>query len=304
MSLLGFLPISTSRYLLPKLHKERCVIYPLQPQNQQQEQQQQQQQSLTQPQNKKNKPSVTTTSIIHTSKSTKKKMKKFTLTINQDFDGVVRGCHKQHGVAWLYPKIVASFKYIHELSKSPTNTLTSTNDHHSDKKNNNNNNNHNTTNSETDNHQGRGIVAKLFPPENHLLNQIKPSDNGCEVKLYSIEVWNQQTGELAGGELGYTIGTIYTSLTGFSCQDSAGSVQLAALGNILCLSGYEMWDLGMSLDYKTHLGASLMDRLDFIRCVKNLRVKHPSQVKADGTELKCDERINCKEIFDMNEWMQ
>merc|ERR1739844_860360 len=88
------------------------------------------------------------------------------------------------------------------------------------------------------------------------------------VGLYSIEVWNAQTGQLAGGELGYTIGTIYTSLTGFSREDSAGSVQLATLGKILCMSGFEMWDLGMGLDYKTHLGAKTMERIDFVDRVK------------------------------------
>jgi len=259
----GFLPIATSRYLLPKLHKERCVIYPLQQNHQEGGQQRQ--------------------SIVHTSKSTKKKLKRFSFSINQDFDGVVKGCHNQHGVAWLYPQIVSSFKYIHELSK----TKIARKEHHQQ---------------ELKQVKGKGVVARVIEENDDGTNI---SSATCNVKLYSIEVWNQQTGKLAGGELGYAIGTIYTSLTGFSSEDSAGSVQLATLGKMLTLSGYEMWDLGMSLDYKTKLGAKEMERVEFVRCVRDMRVKSPSIRNSDGTngvELSCEERLNCKEIFDMDEW--
>ena len=46
------------------------------------------------------------------------------------------------------------------------------------------------------------------------------------VRLYSVEVYDASSGVLAGGELGYSVGGVYSSLTGFSEMDGAGSVQL------------------------------------------------------------------------------
>ena len=63
----GFLPIATAGILLPKLHVARCVLQ-LRP-----------------------------TCNLHISKSTRRKAKHFSLTINHCFDQVVSGCHAQHG---------------------------------------------------------------------------------------------------------------------------------------------------------------------------------------------------------------
>lgn len=252
----GFLPIATSNYLVPKLHKFRSVIYPLhipptpaattslsstsksatashgtreksrvsndsesdnhvakrkQEKKAQKVQQKQQQQQHAQ-------------CAVHTSKSTKKKSKRFTMTINTDFDSVVKGCHVQHGVSWLYPPIVRAFRKMNKATQKYN--------------------------------EDNGKIANPYP-----------------VQLYSVEVWNAETKELAGGELGYAVGRIYTSLTGFSCEDSAGSVQLVALGHLLWSRGYDMWDLGMTLDYKTKLGAEDMERTIFVDKVKELREK-------------------------------
>lgn len=61
----GFLPIASKRYLRPKLHVQRCVIQ-LRPQ-----------------------------SDLHVSRSARKKSKSFLISINECFDAVVAGCHRQ-----------------------------------------------------------------------------------------------------------------------------------------------------------------------------------------------------------------
>ena len=112
------------------------------------------------------------------------------------------------------------------------------------------------------------------------------------VRLYSVEVWNAETGALAGGELGYSVGGIYSSLTGFSNENNAGSVQLGALGKLLMECGFRYWDLGMGMEYKTKLGAEMMRRSDFLERVHRTRVEDKRVV------LRCDGRRSAKELID------
>mmetsp|Transcript_5570 Transcript_5570/g.10764 ORF Transcript_5570/g.10764 Transcript_5570/m.10764 type:complete len:378 (+) Transcript_5570:172-1305(+) len=220
----GFLPIATQGYLLPKLHVERCVLQ-LKP-----------------------------NSNLHISKSTRKKSKRFLLSVNECFDEVVAGCHRQHGTNWLYPPIVAAFRAIHQR---------------------------------TTGENSGGVNAMIMDHESLDPRDVTP------VRLYTVEVWNAETGALAGGELGYSVGGIYSSLTGFSNEDTAGSVQLLALGKLLMQCGFEYWDLGMTLEYKTRLGAELIPRTEFVSKVKR------SRVESKGVVLRCGgSRRNAKELVD------
>jgi len=103
-----------------------------------------------------------------------------------------------------------------------------------------------------------------------------------------VEVWNATTGELAAGELGYTVGSIYTSLTGFTAESSAGSVQLAALGKLLIQHEFTVWDLGMEMAYKRSLGSHLIPRQDFVNQVRAVR---------DHDIPLPNERRNCRDII-------
>jgi hypothetical protein len=133
------------------------------------------------------------------------------------------------------------------------------------------------------------------------------------VRLYSIEVWNVETNQLVGGELGYSVGAIYSSLTGYSDQESAGSVQLTALGCLLIHCGFEYWDLGMELEYKRRLGAQLMPRDEFVATVKRSRVENKNVILqlpvscSSNSNDDCDggvqqpkqQKQNAKELIDL-----
>ncbi|CAK4463488.1 unnamed protein product [Aphanomyces euteiches] len=91
------------------------------------------------------------------------------------------------------------------------------------------------------------------------------------IKVYSIELWKGD--ELAAGELGYCNGAMFTSLTGFVSPGAsgAGTMQLYALGALLHVCQFQLWDLGMAMAYKTALGAYPMARIDFVQRVHTLR---------------------------------
>jgi len=104
--------------------------------------------------------------------------------------------------------------------------------------------------------------------------------------MHSIEIW--QGDQLVGGELGYVVGSIYTSLTGAKTVDSAGSVQLSALGSLLINCGFKIWDLGMQMTYKTNLGGHSIPRKEWLNEVVNCR----DQI----TKLVC-EKITASQVF-------
>jgi Leu/Phe-tRNA-protein transferase len=218
----GFLPVATRGMLLPKLHLQRSVIQ--------------------------------LPHELHVSKSVRKKAKRFSISVNADFERVIQGCHEQHGShCWLYPPLVQAFR---EMTA-----------------------------------QGKIEATPMNPQTN------KPfPDRTWTVRLYTIEVWNVETGALAGGELGYTVGSIYTSLTGFTKEDSAGSVQLVALGRLLIERGFHLWDLGMDMEYKRGIGAKLMPRETFVRQVHAVRETQDHLILPFALPAQ-----NCKDVIDRNQ---
>jgi Leu/Phe-tRNA-protein transferase len=239
---------------------------------------------------------------LHTRKSTRKQCRNFTLTVNQDLHAVLRGCQRQHGSnCWLVPPLVQAFRVLHEApiqaTLCPSTTTTTVTRSSMTRSSNNNNDDTSRTNSSLRGH--------------HHSNNDNNVPATIPVRLYSIEVWDNQQ-QLVAGELGYTVGTIYTSLTGFTSVPSAGSVQMAALGHLLIQSGFTLWDLGMDMPYKQALGATLWSRADFVRYVHRVRQPpYPRPPSIDTNHallvsqqpptlpiLLLDQARNCKDIVD------
>ena len=90
----------------------------------------------------------------------------------------------------------------------------------------------------------------IIQPYKELIQRLhKPSPvDGKQLRMRSIELIDPM-GNLAAGEVGYTIGAVYTSLSGFvgkhdAQHKGAGTVQLVALSRLLCESGYHFLALG------------------------------------------------------------
>lgn len=90
------------------------------------------------------------------------------------------------------------------------------------------------------------------------------------VAFLSAELWSGQglDRRLVAGEIGYLIGASYASLSGFSAESGAGTVQLVALGSLLGKSGILVWDLGMPMDYKRALGGVALPREGYLSMLK------------------------------------
>jgi Leu/Phe-tRNA-protein transferase len=272
----GFLPIATTGMLLPKLHEQRCVV--LNNSNTD---------SHTGANNASSplpalpsSPSSPSSSpSLHVSKQARKKARRFFMSVNTAFDKVVEGCRQQHGVnCWLYPELVQAFRAMYQgtIQHRPLQAVKLA---------------LRKTKSRSRSAAATSAAAAATSGE----ASASRTTCTCPVRLYSIEIWSNDENNddddvdmiheasdsngvkkkdnwvLVGGELGYTVGTIYTSLTGFSSRDSAGSVQLAALGKLIFAAGFTVWDLGMAMEYKSSLGAQLVPRDDFVRMVHEAR---------------------------------
>ena len=88
--------------------------------------------------------------------------------------------------------------------------------------------------------------------------------------LKGVALLDAKTEELVAGEIGYSIGKTYTSLTGFSSRKKehrdCGTLQLVLLAKKLERDGYSFWNLGHPhMEYKKRLGAVTYTREDFLK---------------------------------------
>lgn len=97
------------------------------------------------------------------------------------------------------------------------------------------------------------------------LEAVNNLDENCQV----VSVLLKENGKIVAGELGYIIGKVYTSLSGFSSRKKEhknfGTVQLVLLVQYLEKHGFSFMNLGQPyMDYKLALGAKVYERKDFL----------------------------------------
>lgn len=130
--------------------------------------------------------------------------------------------------------------------------------------------------------------------------KVASADPRINFKLHSIELYDgpvvasgsdsgtpvSRSPRLVAGEIGYSIGRVYTSLSGFYEVPGAGTVQLACLGKWLELKKYAFWSLGHCyspvMEYKRQLGHRVYPRTDFL---KKLR-QHRGDFRLSDAELE------------------
>jgi Leu/Phe-tRNA-protein transferase len=81
-------------------------------------------------------------------------------------------------------------------------------------------------------------------------------------------------------------------MTGFYRESGCGSIQLAALAGLLVKSNISMWDLGMSMDYKLEFGASLIDRNQWIRLLREHRLDKRQLECPLGTKISAGDLVS------------
>jgi Leu/Phe-tRNA-protein transferase len=102
-----------------------------------------------------------------------------------------------------------------------------------------------------------------------LLQQLVDSDPGAGFCLTGTGLLARD-GELIAGEMGYEVGKVYTSLTGFFHRENrvdnhAGKLQLHLLAEELESRGFAFWNLGQpEMAYKIQFGAKVVPRGEFL----------------------------------------
>uniref|UniRef100_A0A7S4SEX1 Arginyltransferase n=1 Tax=Alexandrium monilatum TaxID=311494 RepID=A0A7S4SEX1_9DINO len=118
-----------------------------------------------------------------------------------------------------------------------------------------------------------------------------PDPGAAGVSVHSFELWDGE-GKLVAGDIGYTLGSIYTSMTGFREQHtkSAGEVQLVLTAALLERMGFAWLDLGQVLKYKERLGAKAISRAAYLDRLHRDRDR-PAHFGTDGCALDGQELL-------------
>ena len=125
----------------------------------------------------------------------------------------------------------------------------------------------------------------LHPPIVDGFKRLFRAGGTGQVKMHSIEV--KLEGVLVAGELGYSVGRTYCSLSGFTIVSGSGSVQCLGLALLLHERGFDFWDLGMGMEYKVKMGAREISRHDFLQRLRASRDLPCKDLSLPGVKANC-----------------
>jgi len=102
-----------------------------------------------------------------------------------------------------------------------------------------------------------------------LKNLYNDYDEKNNFQVISVELFDINTNELVSGEVGYKIGKVYTSLSGFSSREKKynnyGTLQLILFAKYLQKNDFEFWNFGHPhMEYKKRLGCKVYSRSEFL----------------------------------------
>lgn len=128
-----------------------------------------------------------------------------------------------------------------------------------------------------------------------LLKEIASTEkNERGFKLFGMELWDGEADVLVAGEIGYTIGAVYTSLSGFCDKNNReyngfGIFQMVFLAMLLKKRAYAFWNLGHPyMPYKFELGAKIFGRHDFLKRWFAARKKSPPKAFRESACFDCE----------------
>lgn len=133
-----------------------------------------------------------------------------------------------------------------------------------------------------------GEQSWLTEPYVEMLSRLPRADSR-DFTLHGVELWSNRRRRLIAGELGYSIGRSYTSLSGFHTRDEHGerewrhfgTLQMWMLARHLEARGFAFWNMGHPYqEYKSSLGARILPRGEF------LSRWLPAQAERDGQSLR------------------
>ena len=162
---------------------------------------------------------------LHIKKSIRPYLDRYELRFDEDFELILVRCLEIHGEAWLTPPLVEA---IEEIRYGALQTAAE-----------------------------NAAAAKAAGTDYDVLL------NNDYARPVSFALYRD--GKLVAGEFGIMNHRAYTSYSGYYDESNAGTVQLIKTTQFLYDNGFDFFDLGMPLDYKTALGARNIGPEEFVK---------------------------------------